>query len=116
MIKKQYGDVMMVGQSGNKYRFGTWPLGTRFRPVPAVYFVSKRFVQETTFRRARHEVIFIGETENMSEVPGAHVETRDFEKFGANCICLFANEDKDVRMDIVRDLVLSNRPLMRQTA
>ena len=55
MIKKQYGDVMMVGQSGNKYRFGTWPLGTRFRSVAAVYFVSKRFVQETTFRRARHE-------------------------------------------------------------
>lgn len=110
----KFGSLMLNGKSGTSYSFQTWPFGTRFRAVGAVFFVTKRFHnKKTTFHRASHELIFVGETANMSDPLGSVALLDDFEKHGANCVCVFPTTDETQRRNIVDDLVAGQRPLLR---
>ena len=109
----KYASIMLSGKSGEKYCFQTWPFQTRFRPVGAVFFISKRVFSNATFRRAHHEVIYIGQTENMSAPLGALSQLDAFEKQGANCICVYPASDETYRMTMVDDLIANHGPLAR---
>lgn len=109
----KYGDVMLSGKSGERYCFQTWPYHTRFRSVGAVYFVTKRVFNNKTFRRACHEVLYIGQTSNMSEPLGSLSQLDAFEKHGANCVCVFPATDEAQRMNILDDLIQGHSPLLK---
>jgi hypothetical protein len=57
-----YGGITFNGKSGEKYYFKAWPLNTKFNPLGAVYFVTKRVFNDKTYRRASHQSIYIGQT------------------------------------------------------
>ena len=57
-----YGGITFNGKSGEKYYFKAWPLNTKFNPLGAVYFVTKRAFNDKTYRRASHQSIYIGQT------------------------------------------------------
>jgi len=109
----KYGDLMLSGRSGEKYCFQTWPLGTRFRSVGAVFFLTRRVFNNKTYRRASHEVIFIGHTASMSDPLGTLSQLVAFEKHGANCVCVYPATDEVQRMTIVNDLIAGHSPLMK---
>ena len=110
----KFGSLILNGKSGSSYSFQTWPLGTQFRAVGAVFFVTKRYHnQKTTFRRANHELIFVGETASMAEPLGPTALLDDFDKHGANCVCVYASNNPVQRRHIVEDLVAGQRPLLR---
>ena len=104
----KYADLILTGKSGRRYCFQTWPLATRFRAVGAVYFVTRRVFTNTTFRRAHHEVIYIGQTESMSEPLGSDSQIDGFDKRGANCVCVYPAPEETDRIHMVSDLIASH--------
>jgi len=104
-----YGGITFSGKSGEKYYFKAWPFKTRFNPLGAVYFVTKRVFSDKTYRRASHESIFIGQTADLTTPLGLPGELACFEKNGANCICVYVDANPERRVAIVRDLLAAHR-------
>lgn len=100
------GDVMWAGQSGQQYRFQTWSFDTRFRPVGAVFLVTKRVFTNVnkTYRRANHEILRAGHTASLSLPLASPEELESLEKSGANCVCVFQSPDEAHRLAVLEDL------------
>lgn len=113
----KYGDIMLSGKSGAKYRFQSWPLRTRFRSIGAVFSVTKRqcLFENKTFHRANHEVIYIGQTANMSNPMGTLSQLDSFEKHGADCVCVYPAADEALRAQMVEDLIAAHQPLLNSS-
>lgn len=99
------GSIFFSGKSGEKYHFQVWPMETRFKPVAAVYLVTKRAYDNNSYRRACHDAIYIGQTEDLSGALAAGAQLERFKKFGANCICVLALADEARRIAIEQDLL-----------
>ena len=101
----KYGDITFTGKSGVKYRFQTWSLETRFKPLAAVYFVTKRAQNNSTYHRASHDSIYIGQTANLADPFATESQFDCFRKHGANCICVHLLEDEGRRIAAEEDLI-----------
>lgn len=101
----KYGDITFSGKSGEKYRFHAWPLETRFKPLAAVYFVTKRAFENSTYRRASHDNIYIGQTANLADPFATQSQFDCFRKHGANCICVYPVEGEEQRIAVEQDLI-----------
>ena len=102
----------MCGKSGEQYCFQSWPLRTQFRSLGAVYCITKRVFANSTFNRAHHEVICIGQTPNMADPLGYTTELSAFEKQGANSICVYPASDEEHRKRITKDLEVNPNSLL----
>lgn len=100
-----YGGITFNGKSGEKYYFKAWPLQTRFNPLGAVYFVTKRGFTDKNYRRASHESIYIGETASLTNPLAPSPQLACFEKHGANCICVYIDPSAERRLAIAQDLL-----------
>ena len=103
-----YGGITFNGKSGEKYYFKAWPLQTRFNPLGAVYFVTKRVFNDKTYRRASHESIFIGQTSDLTAPLATPVQLTCFEKHGANCICVYVDANEERRLAVAQDLLAAH--------
>jgi len=101
----QYPDITFTGKSGEKYRFQVWSLETRFKPLAAVYFVTKRAQDNNTYKRASHDSIYIGQTPDLTDPFGTQAQFDCFRKHGANCICIYMHENEERRIVIEEDLI-----------
>lgn len=104
-----YRRIFFTGKSGQKYDFHAWPLETRFKSLGAVFFVTKRSLENKTYLRSgSHESVFIGQTDNLSAPLASQTLLDRFAKHGANCICvhLVANEER--RLAAAQDLIAGN--------
>ena len=101
----QYPVVTFSGKSGEKYRFQVWTLDTRFKPLAAVYFVTKRSQDSSTYKRASHDSIFIGQTANLADPFGTQGQLDCFKKHGANCVCIYVHENEERRIAIEEDQI-----------
>jgi hypothetical protein len=104
----RHGSVTFGGKSGEKYHFQVWPLGTRFKSLAAVYFVTKRAYDNSTYRRACHDGIYIGQTENLADALAVEAQLQRFRKFGANCVCVHVLADEARRVAVEQDLLAVN--------
>ena len=103
-----FGGITFNGKSGEKYYFKAWPLQTRFNPLGAVYFVTKRGFTDKNYRRASHESIYIGQTANLTDPLASSLQLACFEKHGANCICVYIDANADRRLAIAQDLLATH--------
>ena len=101
----KYGDITFSGKSGEKYRFQAWPLETRFKSMAAVYFVTKRAYDNSTYRRACHDNIYIGQTANLADPFATESQFGCFRKHGANCVCIYPLENEERRIAVADDLM-----------
>ncbi|MBI2314094.1 MAG: hypothetical protein HYU77_16500 [Betaproteobacteria bacterium] len=104
----KYGNITFSGKSGEKYCFQAWPLGTRFKSLGAVYFVTKRAFKNRTYDRACHEAVYIGQTGNLADPFGTQSQLDCFEKHGANCVCVFAVDTEELRLAVEQDLLAAH--------
>ncbi len=111
MTMAKLGNLVMTGKSGEKYRFQAWPFHTRFRPLGAVFIVSKRLFNDKNYQRASHQIFYIGQTSDMSVPIGPDSQLDGFEKQGANCVCVYPYADEEHRVNIVEDLIDDGLPL-----
>jgi hypothetical protein len=98
------GTVVFSGKSGETYRFEVWPMETRFKPMAAVYYVTRREAPAGTFSRSAHEHLFLGHTPDISAPLGTSAQLAWFNAHGANCVCVYAAETEERRAAIKRDL------------
>jgi hypothetical protein len=101
----QYPDITFNGKSGERYRFQAWSLETRFKPVAAVYVVTRRAQDNSTYRRASHENVYIGQTASLADPFGTESQFECFRKHGANCICICLLENEAQRIALEEDLI-----------
>jgi hypothetical protein len=99
------GSVTFVGKSGERYHFQAWSLEARFKPIAAVYFVTKRAYDNGTYRRACHDGIYIGQTGDLSGALADEGQLERFRKYGANCVCVHVLADEERRIAVERDLL-----------
>jgi hypothetical protein len=104
----RHGSVVFGGKSGEKYRFQVWPLETRFKSVGAVYFVTRRAYENNTYRRACHDGIYLGQTDNLADSLAAHPQLEHFRNHGANCICVYLLADEERRIAVEQDLLATH--------
>jgi hypothetical protein len=104
----RYGSITFTGKSGEKYRFDAWTLETRFKALGAVYFVTKRVLENTTYNRASHDNIYIGQTATLADPFDTHSRFACFTKYGANCVCVHLLESEDRRIAVENDLLESH--------
>lgn len=102
------GSIIFSGKSGEKYHFEVWPLETRFKPVAAVYFVTRRAYDNDSYRRACHDAVYIGQTGDLPGALAAGGELDRFRKFGANCVCVHVLTDEARRMAVEQDLLAAH--------
>jgi hypothetical protein len=100
----KHSDITFSGKSGEKYRFQVWSLDTRFKPLPAVFMVTRRAQNDGTYNRASHEIIYIGETANLADPFATESQFECFRKHGGNCICILQVEDEARRRHSEEDL------------
>ena len=103
-----YGGITFNGKSGEKYYFKAWPLVTRFNPLAAVYFVTRRAFVDKTYHRASHESIYIGHTADLTTPLATSTQLACFEKNNANCICIFLEASEERRLAIAQDLMAAH--------
>ena len=105
----RYPDITFTGKSGEKYHFQAWSLESRFKPLAAVYFVTKRARDNATYARASHDGIYIGQTANLADPFATESQFECFRKHGANCICIHLLESEERRIAVEEDLIALHR-------
>jgi hypothetical protein len=102
------GKTAFKGGSGTAYRFKVFPLGTKFRKLSGVYVVTSRFHKEGA--GYRHSALYVGHTEDFSQLFGQHRKAKEFMQQGANCICLQKDASEESRLTKEQDLVAGLNP------
>jgi hypothetical protein len=100
--------VAFEGKSGKKYIFDVWRTDQAFRPIGAIYAVTRRY--ENTSGSYSHHVIYIGETGDLSTRFGSHHKENCFTEHNVNCICTLVEDDEELRLVQEDDLVRSYNP------
>lgn len=100
--------VTFNGESGKAYKLEAYNFDTSFNQVAAVYVVSRRY--KNTNGGYSHDVIYIGQTENLQERFANHHKTNCFRNNNANAICVLQEGSEQVRLNIESDLVRNYKP------
>ena len=103
------GKTSFDGESGETYRFTVYPLRTRIRKIAGLYIIANRSHDDSS--KYLHEALFVGQTEDLSQSFEKHHKAREFERLGANCICLHADKSQESRIEKKRDLIANLRPV-----
>lgn len=96
--------LTLTGASGRQYQFDVYPLDTEFNSVAAVYAITKRNAS------ANHTIIYIGQTDDLSERFDNHHKATCFKRQGANCVCIHVEKNEETRLAIERDLIKNYDP------
>jgi hypothetical protein len=95
------GTLTLVGQSGKKYRFSTYTLGTVFKKgFGGVYIVTQRQQVQAT-GMMRHQPLLLGHSADLA-LPDANGDGTILAS--ANCICVHSEKDEQQRQGIQQDL------------
>ena len=97
--------IRVKGTSGTAYIFHLYPWGTAFKPVGAVYVVTRR--SQKSSGGFHHKRIHIGTTADLSQGVDQEEQQDKFERYAANCIWVHRETDPTVRNQIQRDLAFA---------
>lgn len=81
------GTITLTGQSKDRYPFTVYTWETKFRGIPAVYYITKR--SERKGRRAIHAAIYVGQTNDIMRYCGRRLaaihDGMDSSSTGSRC-------------------------------
>jgi hypothetical protein len=98
------GRANFKGKSGNIYNFLIYPWGTDFKKgLAAVYCVTNRYLKKD--RSYVHGAIHLGHAADLSTEFDDHPKQSCFGKYGGNCVCVREEPDRDIRAQVVQDLI-----------
>jgi hypothetical protein len=103
------GKTTFRGKSGKDYEFMVYPLRTKIRKIAGLYVIADRCHKDSS--AYRHQALYVGQTEDLSQPFEKHRKAKEFERHNANCICFYKEESEDFRIEIERDLVAAMRPI-----
>ena len=105
---EKLGTFSLKGASGQKYKFIAHPLKTNFEAISAVYAVTKRY--KNLEDGHDHNVIYIGQTNNISKEFESHQKGDCFMAYSANCVCIHEDDDEQSRLDKEKDILSKYSP------
>ena len=103
------GTFKLKGRSGIEYNFEVYSLDTSFRLVGAVYAITKRTTRIDG--SGTHELVYIGQTGDLSERFDDHHKADCFKQEKANCACVHLDNNESSRLDKETDLLEAHRTL-----
>jgi hypothetical protein len=89
------------GASGKNYDFNVYPIHQKFLSIGAVYVFTKRTI---TNGDGTHDLIYIGETDNLETRIPNHEKWPCIKRNNANCICIHADDNETSRLNKETDL------------
>jgi hypothetical protein len=99
--------LTLSGDTYVAYDFDLFPIDAEFRPIAAVYVVSRRTGRGGA---QEHEVLYVGETANLQAVLANHPKAECFTRHKADSVGVHRQEDETSRRETVADLVAELRP------
>ena len=99
--------LTLSGDTYVAYDFDLFPIAAEFRPIAAVYVVSRRTGRGGA---QEHEVLYVGETANLQAVLANHPKAECFTRHKADSVGVHRQEDETSRRETVADLVAELRP------
>jgi len=106
------GSVSVAGASGRRYELGIYPRADVFKPLGAVFFLTKRI--PFAEGEAEYTWIYVGETADLARWPDGAVPMTCIDEREANSICLMIEEDQARRQAIVADIREAHKPPCNQ--
>lgn len=97
------GTIKFSGQSGARYAFTVYPLGTAFEERFAGVYVCTRRRRSKARNAFVHRRIEAGQSDDLRVALAGNGQSRAAR--GANCICVHAESDDGIRQRIERDLL-----------
>jgi hypothetical protein len=101
------GEMTLKGESGNDYEFTVYTRDTDFKALGAVYVQSKRTIKSGG--GGSHDLIYVGQTGDLSGRPLNHHKKDCFDKHGSNCVSILLEENEKRRLAIETDLINGNK-------
>ena len=98
------GTITLIGRSGSSYQFNIWGRSTKFNPAAAVY------VQSKVASNGKYDIIYVGQTGDLSQRPLDHHKTECFDRHGADKLLIRAEGNEQTRLNIETDLIQGYRP------
>ena len=102
------GIMYYEGVSGTRYKFTVSAWGTPFNPLGAVYIVTDRVQNQQG--GYTHEVIYVGQTGDLSERFDNHHKVQCFNQNNRNCICTHLDANEASRLRKEADLIARYDP------
>jgi hypothetical protein len=94
--------ITLTGKSGTTYELGFYPRSDTFKALGAVYVQSKRTLKPDG--TGNHDMIYVGQTGDLSSRPLNHERKACFDKHGADHLLLYLEENEKKRFEIETDL------------
>lgn len=94
------GTLPLTGKSGTKYSFEVYPMDQDFKPIGGVYAITRRQKLDHT-----HDVIYVGQTSDMSTRFDNHHKADCFNENNANCICVHTDDSEASQLRKEKDLI-----------
>ena len=98
----------LTGASGRRYTSYVFEWGATFKPGGGVYAVTRATPKPDG--GSAHQLLYIGQTGDLSERFDVHQKAEVFRRNGANRVCAFAQENAEARLAAERDLVAVYHP------
>ena len=98
-------DAVFRGASGAGYKFEAYTLDEKFDDFGAVYIYSNRTVRGG---KGSQKFLYIGEAPKLAMRLYDHEKWSCLELNGVNCICILAEEDRSIRLNVEADLKKAN--------
>jgi len=106
---ENFGLIIFLGESGKQYEFTVYPINNTFNPnISCVYFVTERTKEFAG--GYSHTKIYVGETADLSERFNNHHKQDCFNRYNANCICIYLESSEIKRFEIEQDLIDNYNP------
>jgi len=96
------------GKSGQRYDFYVYPIGQALSTVGAVYVITRR--HKNSGSGISHDVLYVGDTLNLSLTLLNHPKWDCLIRGSANCIGAHIDEDQNSRVAKREDLIQQYAP------
>ena len=97
--------ITWTGQSGEKYQYGSYQIGTSFKNVPGNYIYAKKNSS------GYWDACYIGQTESLKDRLGDHEKETCAKRYGATHIHVHSNGNGEAaRKAEEKDLILKQQP------
>ena len=101
-------ELVLQGASESKYTFNVYTADTGFNDIGAVYAFTKRKVEND---KVSHDVLYVGETEELGSRISGHDKWPCAKKYGGNCICVHSESNENDRLKKETDLIKNYEPV-----
>jgi hypothetical protein len=101
-------NLPLTGASGTTYDFSVHSKDVTFKALGAVYAITKRYKKSDD--KFGHDVIYIGQTKDLSTRFYDHHREVCFDRNNWNCICVHLDSNESSRLKKESDLIEKHDP------